>query len=29
VALGEEIELVVDNKHLHFFDPKTGVALTA
>ena len=27
VALGEEIELAVDNKHLHFFDPETGVAL--
>jgi len=29
VALGEEIELAVDNKHLHFFDPETGVALSA
>ena len=27
VALGQEIELSVDNKHLHFFDPETGVAL--
>jgi len=29
VTLGKEIELAVDNKHLHFFDPETGVALTA
>jgi multiple sugar transport system ATP-binding protein len=27
VALGEEIELAVDNRHLHFFDPESGLAL--
>jgi multiple sugar transport system ATP-binding protein len=29
VTLGQEIELAVDNKHLHFFDPESGIALTA
>ena len=29
VVLGEEIELAVDHRHLHFFDPETGVAITS
>jgi multiple sugar transport system ATP-binding protein len=28
VTLGEEIELAVDHRHLHFFDPETGISLT-
>jgi multiple sugar transport system ATP-binding protein len=27
VAVGEEVELAVDNEHLHFFDPDTGEVL--
>ena len=27
VSMGEEVELAVDNKHLHFFDPETGTVL--
>ena len=26
-AIGEEVELAVDNEHLHFFDPDTGAVL--
>ncbi len=26
VTLGEEIELAVDHRHLHFFDPETGIS---
>ena len=28
VVLGEEIELAVDHRYLHFFDMDTGVAIT-
>ena len=28
VVLGEEIELAIDHQHLHFFDTKTGIAIT-
>jgi multiple sugar transport system ATP-binding protein len=28
VVLGEYIELAIDHRHLHFFDPETGVAIT-
>ena len=27
VAIGEEVEVAVDNEHLHFFDPDTGAVL--
>ena len=27
VRLGEEVELAIDNRHLHFFDPETGTVL--
>ena len=27
VALDEDVELVVDHRHLHFFDPKTGATI--
>jgi multiple sugar transport system ATP-binding protein len=27
VHAGEEVELAIDNRHLHFFDPETGAAL--
>jgi multiple sugar transport system ATP-binding protein len=27
VAIGEEVELAVDHRHLHFFDPDTGAAI--
>ncbi|HEY1368510.1 MAG TPA: sn-glycerol-3-phosphate ABC transporter ATP-binding protein UgpC [Gaiellaceae bacterium] len=27
VRIGEEVELAVDNQHLHFFDPDTGAVL--
>jgi multiple sugar transport system ATP-binding protein len=29
VALGEDVELVVDHRHLHFFDPETGATIGA
>ncbi len=29
VVLGDEIELAIDHQHLHFFDPETGVSITA
>ena len=28
VTLGEAIELAVDHRHLHFFDPATGDAIS-
>ena len=27
VRMGEEVELAIDNRHLHFFDPETGTVL--
>ena len=27
VRMGEEVELAIDNQHLHFFDPETGTVL--
>jgi hypothetical protein len=27
VTIGEEVELAVDNEHLHFFDADTGTVL--
>jgi multiple sugar transport system ATP-binding protein len=27
VSVGDEVELAIDNRHLHFFDPETGAAL--
>ncbi len=27
VRMGEEVELAIDNQHLHFFDPATGTVL--
>jgi hypothetical protein len=27
VRMGEEVELAIDNRHLHFFDPETGAVL--
>jgi multiple sugar transport system ATP-binding protein len=28
VELGEDVELAIDHRHLHFFDPETGIAIT-